>query len=238
MSEIAKNQVLLVLLWTMCTHSTNVAAQGVSEEVSSTPSPATQPATSHQPSSNGVINVGTLIVTTSPPGARVIIHGENSGLSPVSKALATHSYRVEVELADYKSEKARVRIDPGETERLHFDLQRIYPSNPYKVWGHVTFWPGLSLVALGVVAIPMAKSEAGYYADHLDESSRISARSWTGVMWAGFGFGGALITTSIVLWAVSPGDKAYYEQQRQETSRLSLVPVGNEGAALSYSGRF
>ncbi len=181
--------------------------------------------------------VGRLKVTSSPPGARVFIHRKYSGITPLEMELATLSYRLVVRMDDHKSVHRRVRIDPGRTEKLHFNLQRIYPMNPYKKAGHAFFWPGVAATGFGFFAMIIAKSAADSWADSLEDRYINSSRTWTGVMWGSFGVGAGLMVTGIISWSLSPGDKEHYLSKHPKTQAwISPVPEG--GLTMSYARRF
>ena len=187
--------------------------------------------------------VGTIIVETNPPGADVYISrdedelGEPAGQTSLEKKLLPLTYWVTVMMKDHETVQREIRVDPSETETIKIPLVRIYPPNPYKVGGHFLFWPGLALSGLGFFFAVKAKLAAEDYNNYLDQEAKDSSRYWAGNMWLSFGFSAAMMTTGIVLWAISPGDKEWVErQQRRQSAWIS--PAGDGGMALYYSGRF
>ena len=220
-------------------------ARELRENLEPEPEPALQPShliapIVHSPESQPIlpqrsvvpvgIAVGRLKVTSSPPGARVYIHRKYSGLTPLDMEMATLSYRLEVRMADHRSVNRRVRIDPGKTEKLHFNLQRIYPMNPYKKAGHAFFWPGAIATAFGFISMGAARENADEYQYDLDPEAERRAGVWTGAMWGGFAVGAAFIVTAIVCWARSPGDKEYFELH----GSTATLRLGERGMMVTF----
>jgi hypothetical protein len=105
-----------------------------------------------------------------------------------------------------------------------------YPINPYKLWGHITFWSGLGIAAVGGVLMAVAIDGYGNdcmadsYYDALDRDVKMSI--------SGYAIGGALMTTGVVLWILSPGDEAWAKEHA-----VAVRPVvGAEGTGLVFSG--
>ncbi len=176
------------------------------------------------------IAVGKLEVTSSPSGARVYVHGKYSGLTPLEIEMASLSYRVEVRMADHKSLEKSVRIDPGKTGKLHFNLERIYPMNPYKKAGHAFLWPGILATTFGFISMGAARLNADEYQHNLDFDAERSARVWTGAMWGSFAVGAAFIVTGIVCWSRSPGDKQYFELHGSSAT----LRLGERGMMVTF----
>jgi hypothetical protein len=101
------------------------------------------------------------------------------------------------------------------------------PPRPYNLWGHVTLWSGVGLVALGGVSAWQASAAGSEYDKYGKSSDRDASRTWSGVMWAGFGVGAALVATGIVLWALEPSDG----------TTATVVPLP-DGAVFSLGGRW
>ncbi len=102
------------------------------------------------------------------------------------------------------------------------------PAAAMTTWGHVTFWSGLGLAALGGVGAGMASEAAGDY-ESGDLDGWDQSRTWSGVMWAGFGAGAALMVTGAVLWALAP-DQA-------PPAAVGVGPAaGGEGLVLGIGG--
>ncbi len=102
------------------------------------------------------------------------------------------------------------------------------PTPAMTTWGHITFWSGLGLAALGGVGAGMASEAAGDY-ESGDLDGWDQSRTWSGVMWAGFGAGAALMITGAVLWALAP-DQA-------PPAAVGVAPAaGGEGLVLGIGG--
>ncbi len=196
-----------------------------------------------QSDTQGESVISTILIETDPPGATIYIsrdedeRGESVGRSPLKKKLLPLTYWVTAEATGYETAKKKILVDPANTGTFRFSLVRIYPRNPYKVAGHGLFWPGLALSAFGAFSAAKAKKTAEDYNTTLDPHAKDSSRSWTGTMWASFGIGAILMTTGIIMWAKSPGDKEWFER-RQAVSNAWLSPTGDGGLAISYSRRF
>ena len=110
------------------------------------------------------------------------------------------------------------------------NVEAAAPSRPMPMLtlvGHITFWSGLGLCALGGAATGLALSAASNY-ENGDLSAKNAAKTWTGVMYAGFGVGAAAMITGAVLWFLpdsGPGLSA-------------AVTPADDGAVFSLGGRF
>jgi len=105
------------------------------------------------------------------------------------------------------------------------------PAHPYSTWGHAALWSGVGLVAFGCVSAYMASAAGDEYDKNGHWGDLNSSRNWSGMMWAGFGLGAALVTTGIVLWALEPdGDQG---------AGLSAAPLSDgNGMMFSLGGRW
>jgi hypothetical protein len=184
--------------------------------------------------------VGTLRLTTDPPGASIYIggtqrtDGDYAGKSPLEKNLKPRRWWVVARAKHHHGKRAKVRIFAGDTFNLHLKLRRDYPANPYKIWGHASLWLGVAAIAPGIAFALGAKTAAKDYKSELDQDDRDRSQRLAGGMWASFGASAALITTGAVLLALSPGDKAYFEKQR-----LSGGPTADgNGLTMAYSRWF
>jgi len=100
------------------------------------------------------------------------------------------------------------------------------PVSPYSLWGHVTLWSGVGLVALGGVSAWQASASGAEYDKYGKTSDKDASRTWSGVMWAGFGLGAALIATGITLWALEPS---------ADSTAATVIPLP-DGAVFSLGG--
>lgn len=111
-----------------------------------------------------------------------------------------------------------------------------YPMNPYKLWGHVTFWTGLGLAGMGSMFYALAPSDQSgsgpATGGTLSTLSTLKDQQdmYRKFAYSGWATGGVLVVTGTILWIVSPGDEAWANRQK-----VSLVPFFNErggGAAV------
>ncbi len=126
---------------------------------------------------------------------------------------------------------------PGQSE-MTVEEQAETPSDPYKTWGHVTFWSGAGLLTLGVICAFPAKGAADdYYNESKSLDERVAgldnSRLWTGAMWAGLGTGLALMTTGVVLWLL----KSPKAEDADTTAAVGPTPDG-AGLVLTFGGRW
>jgi hypothetical protein len=91
--------------------------------------------------------------------------------------------------------------------------------------GHVTFWVGVGALAFGGISTWRAVSHANDFCDTRDPDEKSSSRTWTGLMWAGYGAGAVLIATGIVMWAVAPDKVPATAKTGSPT--LALAPMFN-----------
>lgn len=117
--------------------------------------------------------------------------------------------------------------------------QAVYPMNPYKKWGYISFFSGLGVAGLaGGLGTGMAKKEAdsynGAHTVKAAKDARSANKRWTGTAIAGYALGGALMVGGAVLWIVSPGDRAWAESHGVSTG---LAPASG-GLTLTLGGRW
>jgi hypothetical protein len=102
-----------------------------------------------------------------------------------------------------------------------------------KTLGHVSFWTGLGFAGFGVVATVMAKQNGDDYNETGDTSYKDKSRTWSGLMWTGFGAGAALMTTGVVLWVAARSEKPAGQ------NNVAIAPgFDKDGFALSIKGEF
>jgi TolB-like protein len=110
------------------------------------------------------------------------------------------------------------------------------PASAFNTWGHVAFWSGVGLAAVGGVFIWQAEvaAEDWTYSGAASDADR--HRTFNGLAYAGFGLGGALLVTGAVLWLLDPGPPA-----ADAGGAVSLgggpTPDGR-GLGLSLGGRW
>ena len=172
---------------------------------------------------------GELAVRTEPAGARVMVDGEEVGTAPLEREFAPGTHEIGVAHQGYVAEKRRVALAAG--ERTEVEL-RLEAAPAYASWGHVTFWSGLGLAALGSVSAYMAASLGDEANSEESNSLRDESIAWEGAMWAFLPAGGALMVSGIVLWALSP------DEDLEGLSGVSVTPGPDGGFSLSLCGRF
>jgi hypothetical protein len=114
--------------------------------------------------------------------------------------------------------------------RVEGKLEPKTDSDPYSLWGHVTFWGGVGAVALGGAAMGLSASAAGDY-EAGDLGAEDTSKTWAGVMYAGFGLGAALITTGVLLWLLGPDEK-----QEGVVTTASVIPDTDGGGVVLSIG--
>lgn len=107
------------------------------------------------------------------------------------------------------------------------------PMNPYKLWGHVSFWSGLGVAGLGGVFTAMASNANSDYKAGKDPVANHNAVGRdNAIAVTGYAVGAALMITGAALWMLSPGDEAW-----ARTHALAIQPAIDGGtAALVLSG--
>ncbi|HOX47202.1 MAG TPA: DUF2380 domain-containing protein [Myxococcota bacterium] len=104
------------------------------------------------------------------------------------------------------------------------------PMSTYTLVGHVTFWSGLGLCALGGAGLGLSMGAASDY-EGGDLGAKDTSRTWAGVMWAGFGLGGALLITGVVMWLLPEAEEA-------GVSAVAAPMADGDGFTLTLGGRF
>ncbi|MBI5525843.1 MAG: hypothetical protein HY897_05870 [Deltaproteobacteria bacterium] len=109
------------------------------------------------------------------------------------------------------------------------------PMHPYALWGHVSFWSGLGVAAIGGVMTGLASSANNDYKSGKDPSGAWDAVDrYNAFAVTGYSIGGALMATGVVLWILSPGDDA-----RAKGQKISVKPVlGDRIGGLVLDGRW
>ena len=107
--------------------------------------------------------------------------------------------------------------------------------NPYKMWGHVSFWSGVGLAGLGGVFTGLAAGAAGdYKAGNSPAGSRDALDRDNGLAVACYVVGGALLATGVSLWILSPGDDDW-----SNGHAMTLTPaVTPSGGYLVLAGQW
>ncbi len=113
--------------------SAPAAAAPIATAPSPSPAPASQPpaqalappAPAEKPPAPAKAAVGTLVVTSRPSGARVLIDGREAGKTPLTRRdIKPGSHKVRVELAGYRPWTTTVRVVAGRQRRIPAPLER------------------------------------------------------------------------------------------------------------------
>ncbi|HOX45085.1 MAG TPA: hypothetical protein PK668_15905 [Myxococcota bacterium] len=132
--------------------------------------------------------------------------------------------------------RARAEMGGGAAAPAGAQVEGAAPPAPADwrlTWGHVTFWTGLGLVALGGVGFWQAEVAADDWEYSGSDSDASRHRTWNGVAYAGFGVGGALMITGAVLWILAAADDA-----PPAVSALGGPTPDGQGFSLGLGGRF
>jgi hypothetical protein len=127
---------------------------------------------------------------------------------------------------------------PPATGSVRIETGPLYPTNPYRLWGHVAFWSGLGIAALGGLMTGLAadaRSEADQVLDPAELAAALNrVDTFNGLAVAGYLLGGTLLATGVVLWVLSPGDKRWAEEHG-----LVVAPgLGPDRAGLQVGWSF
>ena len=181
---------------------------------------------------------GTLSVDSDPSGATVLMDGTALGTTPCASEAPAGKHGVEVHLQGYERETQSVIVQPEQTTGLSLKLKREYPMNPYKKWGHISFWSGLGVTALaGGIGFGLGAKYADDYQNQTSgsiNSLRDTSETMTGLGYAGIALGGAMMITGVVLWVLSPGDESWWRDHQPGVG----VAGDGDAAVLSFSGRW
>ena len=100
-------------------------------------------------------------------------------------------------------------------------------------WGHLCFWSGTGLVALGAASFFLGKSEADKY-EAGDVGARDKAQIWTATMLGSLGAGALLTTLGVVLWVGGKPEK----EQVAEAGFLAAPGMDGRGLTVTFLGRW
>ena len=96
--------------------------------------------------------------------------------------------------------------------------------------GHALFWSGCGAIALGFAGLGISYKAARDY-EGGDVGAKSTSQTWSRVMWAGFGVGGAAVAAGVILWLLEP--------ESAGESETALVPATDgTGAMLTFTGRW
>ncbi len=181
------------------------------------------------------VRPGKLTIRTEPAGADVFIDDEPKGITPTTHHGRTGKIRVVLRLEGYETVEREAMVTDGQETELGVKLE---PRSAHilNITGHVAFWSGLAFTAFGGVALSQGWLAADEYRDELDPASKDTARTWTGLMYAGFGAGVALMAAGAVLWALEPDwDAALVKTTPAAAAGPTL---DGKGVVFSLGGRW
>jgi hypothetical protein len=168
--------------------------------------------------------IGALQVESDPSGARVSVTNDESyppeeiGDTPLLEDSAPGAYWVNVVMDGYEEIRVKVNVHPGEKTIVRIDLKP--EKNSYQVKrivGHSLLWPGLAVVATGIVLIEVEPQGA------IGASGFVTA-----------GVGVALTIAGGILLGLSHRDKVFYEQPQ-----LAIAPLSDwSGGGILFSRSF
>lgn len=197
------------------TNEAEPAAAGVSKDAQNETSP---PAPSEEE------RLGALEVVSNPAGARVFVTNDESypaeeiGDTPLLEKSAPGTYWVNVAMDGYEEITVKVQVNPGEKTIVTVDLASLDGSyHAKRVAGHSLLWPGIGVVAAGVVLI------------EIEPQGNIGA---VGFVTAGVGV--ALTIAGGILLGLSHHDDVIYEQPP-----IALAPLPDlSGGGILFSKSF
>ena len=147
--------------------------------------------------------------------------------------LAEGEYKLRIAKKGYMSQERPVKIQGGGRADISVTLEAL-EMNPYKLWGHVSFWSGLGLVLVGGILNWQAGEYQDSYKQSGSSSDRAANHALMGSAVAGYALGGSLLVTGSVLWILDPGDEAWAKK-----NMLSIGPgADGRGIALALTGRW
>ena len=99
------------------------------------------------------------------------------------------------------------------------------PMNPYRLWGHVGVWGGLTVVALGGGFTALAKKAADDYNTGKDiAGAKSNINNYDAAAVTCYVLGAGMVATGVVLWVLDPGDEKWAKEHR-----VSFVPTLDDG---------
>lgn len=151
---------------------------------------------------------GRLVVETEPSGAEVMVDGERKGPSPHQALYPPGDYQISARMAGYFAGAKKVSLAAEKETRIRLLLEAV-PMNPYKKWGHMSFWTGLGVggVLAGIGHIGASVTAGSFRGGDL--GARDANHHLSNVAVSGWVLAGAGMATGLILWLLSPGDDAW-----------------------------
>lgn len=165
-------------------------------------------------------------VRTGPVIAEVIVDGQSHGNSPYEAFLPPGKYEIASARDGYLPDSQTVSLVADTSVKVDLMLRPI-SVNPFKLWGHISFWTGVGagglMIGIGHVGTTVTASNArGGDPSARDTNQQLSNLALSGYLLAGVG-----VAIGVVLWILSPGDESWAEEN------LAHIP----SQASSSSGR-
>lgn len=122
--------------------------------------------------------------------------GASTAEQPAADAAAADADAAAVDAGDEPTPVSEVHLAAAES------------SSTLDTWGHVTFWSGVGLTAVGIAGLAGAAATADNYDSAETPNDRLQAldnnEAMSALAWAGLGTGAALGATGVILWLVAP----------------------------------
>ena len=143
-----------------------------------------------------------LAVTSTPPGALVLVDSKLVGLTPTEQTLLEGQHVVQVRLDGYVTDERRVELVPGVRERLEVPLRREPKVARFRAAGWASLFVGLPVAAAGVTLLaldgrPYTRQCSGNDIDRAGQCRYLYNTDWGGGI--ALAAGAALITAGVML---------------------------------------
>lgn len=181
-----------------------------------------------KPVEAGAARSARLNIRSQPSGADAYLEKNLIGKTPLSWETAPGSHTVSLLLKGYEPLQKQISARPEESREILFELK---PAFPYATWGHVSFWSGLGIAALGGLAGVFAKTAGDDYKAGDYESFSTSVR-WTGAMYGMLSTGVVLMATGVILWVLGK------EKTIDDLGTVGAKIDQDDAGVLFVGGRF
>ena len=96
-----------------------------------------------------------LAITTTPPGALVLVDNKLVGLTPIEQTLLEGNHLVQLRLDGYVTDERRVDLVPGVRERLDVPLRREPRVARFRAAGWASLFVGIPVAAAGITMLAL-----------------------------------------------------------------------------------
>jgi hypothetical protein len=177
---------------------------------------------------------GKLIVRTNIEGARLLVDDQDKGTAPKALELSAGDYEIQVSKAGYYTKSTKVSLTSGKERELYLQLERDYPMHPYKKWGHISFWSGVGLTAVGAISwVMLSSAQDDYEAGDLGAESKIKV--FGGSTISSLTLGGSLMITGAVLWWLTPDKEEWHKELDSKKAISAGILPYDDGFVFSLS---